>query len=137
LAPIAKSEEASRATENRSAVSVIANEAASTAERNLEAGRYYMTHGNYPGAINRFKAVVEQFPSSSVVDEALFRLAQAYLAIGIPKTAAPGAAPDTGECPESPSRFDALELLKKSGLELAQWEVMGQLDRGVAQRPLR
>src|SRR5215470_3672300 len=116
LAPIAKSEEASHATENGSAVSVVANEAASTAERNLEAGRYYMTHGNYPGAINRFKAVVERFPSSSVVDEALFRLAQAYLAIGISKEAQAVAATLNREFPESHWRFDALDLLKKSGL---------------------
>ena len=114
--PTAKSEEASRATENGSAVSDVANEAASAAERNLEAGRYYMTHGNYPGAINRFKAVVERSPSSSVVDEALFRLAQAYLAIGISKEAQAAAATLNRKFPESHWRFDALDLLKKAGL---------------------
>jgi outer membrane protein assembly factor BamD (BamD/ComL family) len=120
LGPTAKSEEASRATENGSAVGDAVSEAASMAERNLEVGRYYMTHGNYPGAINRFKSVVERFPSSSVVDQALFRLAQAYLAIGIPKEAQAAAATLNRKFPESHWRSDALDLLKKAGLEPAE-----------------
>jgi outer membrane protein assembly factor BamD len=53
------------------------------AERQLEAAYYYMSRRNYIGAINRFQAVATRFPSSSVVDEALFGLMKAYLTLGI------------------------------------------------------
>src|SRR5262245_61477015 len=79
IEPVANGREASRGIENGPAVS----KAQSMAERELEIGHYYISRRNYPGAINRFKIVVERFPSTSVIDEALFRLVQTYLAIGI------------------------------------------------------
>jgi Outer membrane lipoprotein len=83
LGSAAQSEEASSATENGSAAGAAVSNVESMAERELEIGRYYMSRGNHIGAINRFKVVVTRFPSSSAVDQALFRLVQVYLTIGI------------------------------------------------------
>ena len=121
LGPAAKSEEASHATENAAAGDAVRT-AASMAERELEIGRNYMNRGNYIGAINRFKVVATQFPSSSVVDQALFRLVQAYLTIGIRNEAQAAAAALNRKFPESHWRSDALDILKKAGLEAAEDE---------------
>jgi outer membrane protein assembly factor BamD len=118
LGPVANGEEASRTTENRPAVS----KAQSMAERELEIGRYYMSRRHYPGAINRFKVAVERFPSTPVVDQALFRLVQAYLTIGLRNEAQTAAAALNRKFPESHWRSDALEILQKAGLEPAEDE---------------
>lgn len=122
LGPIANGEEASRATEDGPTVGDAVNKAQLMAERELEIGRYYMSRRNYPGAINRFKVVVERFPSTSVVDQALFRLVQAYLTIGIRNEAQTTAAVLNRKFPESHWRSDALEILQKAGLEPAEDE---------------
>ncbi len=118
LGPIANGEEASRATEDGPTVGDAINKAQLMAEREIEIGRYYMSRRNYPAAINRFKTVVDQFPSTSVVDQALFELVQAYLTIGIRNEAQTAAAELNRKFPESHWRSDALEILQKAGLEL-------------------
>jgi outer membrane protein assembly factor BamD len=117
LGSAAKSEEASSATENGWAAGAAVSDIESMAKRELEIGRYYISRGNYPGAINRFKVVITRFPSSSVVDQALFRLVQAYLAIGIRDEAQTAAAVLNRKFPESHWRSNALEILQKAGLE--------------------
>src|SRR5262249_52685403 len=62
---VTNGEEASRGIEIGPAVSDTVSKAQSMAQRELEIGRYYMSRGNYPGAINRFKIVLERFPSTS------------------------------------------------------------------------
>jgi outer membrane protein assembly factor BamD len=120
LGPAAKGEDASRAAENGSVAAV--SKAASMAEHELEIGRYYMSRRNYTGAINRFKVVVTRFPSSSGVDEALFHLVQAYLALGIRNEAQAAAAAVSRKFPDSHWRSDALDILTKAGLEPAEDE---------------
>jgi outer membrane protein assembly factor BamD len=118
----AKSEEVPRATENESAAGDAVSKAVSTAERELEVGRYYMSIHNYIGAINRFKVVATRFPSSSVVDQALFGIVQAYLTLGIPSPAQAATAALNRRFPESHWRSDALDILQKAGLEPAEDE---------------
>jgi outer membrane protein assembly factor BamD len=48
-------------------------------ERDMVVGRYYMSNSNYTAAINRFRTVVRQHPTSSYVEEALAQLAKSYL----------------------------------------------------------
>jgi outer membrane protein assembly factor BamD len=122
LGPAAKSEEAPRATENGSAAGDAVSKAAPMAERELEIGRYYMSRRNYLGAINRFKVVATRFQSSSVVDQALFGLVQAYLTLGIYSEAQVAAAALNRKFPESHWRSDALDILQKAGLEPAEDE---------------
>ena len=53
------------------------------AGKEMEIGRFYMTRGQYVGAINRFKAVVDRFQTTSHVPEALHRLVESYVALGL------------------------------------------------------
>jgi outer membrane protein assembly factor BamD len=53
------------------------------AESIMLIGRYYVGRRDYTGAINRFRLVVTHYPSSRQIDEALARLTEAYLALGI------------------------------------------------------
>ena len=49
----------------------------------MEVGRYYMRRREYLAAINRFKNVIEEFQTTTHVPEALHRLTEAYLALGV------------------------------------------------------
>ncbi|MCB2136715.1 MAG: outer membrane protein assembly factor BamD [Rhodobacteraceae bacterium] len=53
------------------------------AAKEMEIGRYYLKHGHFSAAINRFRVVVEQFQTTSHTPEALHRLVEAYLSLGI------------------------------------------------------
>ncbi len=53
------------------------------AAKEMEIGRYYLKRGHYTAAANRFRAVVEQFQTTSQTPEALYRLIEAYLALGL------------------------------------------------------
>lgn len=53
------------------------------AGKEMTIGRYYLRQGQYIAAINRFKTVVEQYQTTTHVPEALHRLAEAYLALGV------------------------------------------------------
>jgi outer membrane protein assembly factor BamD len=53
------------------------------AGKEMEVGRFYMARGQYVGAINRFKAVVDRFQTTSHVPEALHRLVESYMALGL------------------------------------------------------
>jgi outer membrane protein assembly factor BamD len=117
LGPAAKSEEAPRATENAAAAGDAVSNTESMAERQLEAAHYYMSRRDYIGAINRFKAVATRFPSSSVVDQALFGIVQAYLTLGIHHEAQVATAVLNRKFSESHWRSDALDILQKAGLE--------------------
>jgi outer membrane protein assembly factor BamD len=49
----------------------------------MEIGRYYLKRGHYTAAINRFRVVVEDFQTTTHTPEALMRLVEAYLALGL------------------------------------------------------
>jgi outer membrane protein assembly factor BamD len=53
------------------------------AGKEMSIGRYYLAQKQYLAAINRFKAVVEKYDTTTHVPEALHRLTEAYLALGI------------------------------------------------------
>jgi len=53
------------------------------AGKEMEIGRYYLTRQQYVGAINRFRRVVDRYQTTSHVPEALHRLTEAYLALGL------------------------------------------------------
>jgi outer membrane protein assembly factor BamD len=122
LGPAAKSEEAPRATENGSAAGDAVSTTESMAERELKVARYYISRHDYIGAINRFKVVATRFPSSSVVDQALFGLAEAFLTLGILNEAQTATAVLSRKFPESRWRSDALDMLQKAGREPAEDE---------------
>ncbi|MDH5797177.1 MAG: outer membrane protein assembly factor BamD [Paracoccaceae bacterium] len=57
------------------------------AAKEMEVGRYYLKRGHYTAAINRFRIVVEDFQTTSQTPEALYRLVEAYLALGLDEEA--------------------------------------------------
>ena len=53
------------------------------AGKEMEIGRYYMRRREYLAAINRFKFVIEKYQTTRHVPEALHRVTESYLALGI------------------------------------------------------
>jgi outer membrane protein assembly factor BamD len=53
------------------------------AGKEMAIGRWYESRGTYLAAINRFKTVVDQYQTTSDVPEALERLTECYLALGL------------------------------------------------------
>ena len=53
------------------------------AGKEMEIGRYYLDRQQYVAAINRFRNVVETYQTTTHVPEALHRLTEAYLALGV------------------------------------------------------
>jgi outer membrane protein assembly factor BamD len=53
------------------------------AGKEMEIGRFYQKQGKYISAINRFKAVVQKYETTSHVTEALYRLTETYMALGV------------------------------------------------------
>ncbi|MGH1455865.1 MAG: outer membrane protein assembly factor BamD [Alphaproteobacteria bacterium] len=57
------------------------------AGKEMEIGRYYLNRGHVNAAINRFRSVVANFQTTSHVAEALHRLVEAYMTIGLKREA--------------------------------------------------
>lgn len=53
------------------------------AAKEMEIGRYYLRRGHFTSAINRFRVVVEQYQTTTHTAEALYRLIEAYLSLGL------------------------------------------------------
>ncbi|MCV6587230.1 MAG: outer membrane protein assembly factor BamD [Marinibacterium sp.] len=53
------------------------------ASKEMEIGRYYLRRKHYSAAINRFRVVVEDFQTTSHTPEALHRLVESYLSLGL------------------------------------------------------
>lgn len=53
------------------------------AAKEMEIGRYYLRREHYTAAINRFRVVVEDFQTTTHTPEALHRLVEAYLSLGL------------------------------------------------------
>jgi outer membrane protein assembly factor BamD len=87
------------------------------AGREMNVGRYYLKKRNYPAAINRFRVVVAQFQTTNQIEEALARLTEAYLALGVIGEAETAAAVLGHNFPDSPWYKDAFSLLQSRGLE--------------------
>lgn len=57
------------------------------AAKEMEIGRYYLKRGHYAASVNRFRIVVEDFQTTSHTAEALHRLVEAYLSLGLTEEA--------------------------------------------------
>ncbi|MHA6344504.1 outer membrane protein assembly factor BamD [Roseivivax sp. CAU 1761] len=53
------------------------------AAKEMEVGRYYLKRQHYAAAVNRFRVVVEDFQTTTHTPEALHRLVEAYLSLGL------------------------------------------------------
>jgi outer membrane protein assembly factor BamD len=86
------------------------------AGKEMMVGRYYLDRHDYTGAINRFKLVVTRYQTTRHVEEALLRLTEAYLSLGIINEAQTTAAVLGPNFPESHWYKDAYKLMKARGL---------------------
>jgi outer membrane protein assembly factor BamD len=87
------------------------------AGKEMMIGRYYMERRDMTGAINRFKLVVTRYQTTRHVEEALLRLTEAYMALGIVGEAQTSAAVLGHNFPDSRWYKDAYALVKERGLE--------------------
>lgn len=62
------------------------------AGKEMEVGRYYQRSGNWLASVNRFRMVVDRYQTTTHAPEALMRLTESYLALGIPDEAVKAAA---------------------------------------------
>ncbi len=82
----------------------------------MEVGRYYLEKKNYVAAINRFKTVVSDYQTTRHVEEALYRLTESYLTLGINNEAQTAAAVLGHNFPNSKWYKDAYALVQSNGL---------------------
>ena len=88
------------------------------AGKEMEVGRYYLTRGEHLAAINRFRTVVTQYQSTTHVPEALHRLVESYLSIGLIGQAQQTAAVLGHNYPGSNWYSDSYALMQGQGVEL-------------------
>ena len=87
------------------------------AGKEMDTARYYQKRRDYIAAINRFKVVITQYQTTRHVEEALMRLTETYMSLGIVGEAQTAAAVLGHNFPDSPWYKDAYNLVKGGGLE--------------------
>jgi outer membrane protein assembly factor BamD len=87
------------------------------AGKEMVTGRYYLNRKDFTGAINRFKIVVTQYQTTRHVEEALMRLSEAYMALGVVSEAQTAAAVLGHNFPDSRWYADSYKLVKAGGFE--------------------
>jgi outer membrane protein assembly factor BamD len=87
------------------------------AGKEMEVGRYYLERRAFPSAINRFRDVVSKYQTTRHAEEALARLVEAYVALGILPEAQVAASVLGHNFPESRWYKDSLALLEGRGVE--------------------
>ena len=87
------------------------------AGKEMSVGRYYEGNGQYLAAINRFRVVVEQYQTTTQIEEALYRLTESYLNLGLTNEAQTATAILGHNYPSSQWYQKGYDLLKKQGLE--------------------
>jgi outer membrane protein assembly factor BamD len=90
------------------------------AGKEMEIGRYYLRRSEHLAAINRFKAVIQKYDTTSHAPEALHRLVEAYLSIGLVSQAQASAAVLGHNYPGSDWYTDSYKLMQGVGVELHQ-----------------
>ncbi len=86
------------------------------AGKEMQIGRYYLERREYLASVNRFRNVVTNYQMTRHVEEALLRLTEAYLALGIVPEAQTAAAVLGHNFPDSPWYQDSYALLVKGGV---------------------
>jgi outer membrane protein assembly factor BamD len=87
------------------------------AGKEMSIGRFYLEKRDFIGAINRFKVVVTQYQTTRHVEEALERLTEAYVSLGLMDEAQTAAAVLGHNFPDSPWYKESYNLVKNAGGE--------------------
>ncbi len=86
------------------------------AGKEMQIGRYYLERREYLAAVNRFKTVVTDYQTTRHVEEALHRLTESYMALGLVQEAQTSAAVLGHNFPDSNWYKDSYRLLGKGGV---------------------
>ncbi|MEO1200592.1 MAG: outer membrane protein assembly factor BamD [Pseudomonadota bacterium] len=89
------------------------------AGKEMEIGRSYQRRGQYLGALNRYRVVVGEYQTTRHIEEALLRLTETYLALGVVSEAQTAAAVLGHNFPDSQWYRDAYSVLQSGGFEPA------------------
>lgn len=102
------------------------------AGKEMSVGRYYEGNGQYAAAVNRFRNVVENFQTTTHIEEALFRLTESYLVLGLVNEARTAAAVLGHNYPSSEWYKRAYDLLQSKGLtpEVVEGNWIAQAQNG-------
>ena len=101
------------------------------AGKEMEIGRFYLVRGQHLAAINRFRAVLQNYDTTDQVPEALHRLTESYLALGLVEEAEKTAAVLGHNYPGSNWYQDSYALVKTGEPYRAQGDVKGLLGLGL------
>jgi outer membrane protein assembly factor BamD len=93
------------------------------AGKHMDIGRFYLGKGEYLAAINRFRMVIQDYQTTTHVPEALHRLVESYLVLGVTDEAQATAAVLGHNYPGSPWYADSYVLL--TGIDLRPEEYQG------------
>jgi hypothetical protein len=86
------------------------------AETEMEVGRYYLKRKLLAGAVSRFKTVVTDYQTTPQVEEALYRIVEANMALGAVREAQAAGAVLGHNFPNSEWYKLAFSLLKSGGV---------------------
>ena len=86
------------------------------AAKEMEIGRYYLKQRHYAASVNRFRTVVEDFQTTTHTPEALHRLVEAYLSLGLTDEAQTAGAILGRNYPSTEWYQDSYALLTGQGL---------------------
>ncbi|MCK5274613.1 MAG: outer membrane protein assembly factor BamD [Alphaproteobacteria bacterium] len=90
------------------------------AGKDMDVGRYYLRAGHHLAAIGRFRRVIEKWGTTTHVPEALHRLTEAYLALGVVEEARYTAAVLRHNFPDSEWYRDSWALLDSQDVLTAE-----------------
>ncbi|OYX49579.1 MAG: outer membrane protein assembly factor BamD [Alphaproteobacteria bacterium 32-64-14] len=90
------------------------------AGKEMEIGRYYLNRSEHLAAINRFKRVITDYQTTSHAPEAMHRLVEAYLSIGLTGQAQQTAAVLGHNYPGSDWYADSYALMQGQGVSLPE-----------------
>ena len=89
------------------------------AGKEMEVGRFYQRSGQWLAATYRFRSVVDNYQTTSHAPEALERLVECYLALGVPEEAQKAGAVLGRNYPESFWYKQSLKLLGRENQQVA------------------
>lgn len=86
------------------------------AGKDMEIGRWYLRRNQHLAAVNRFKTVIDEYETTTHVPEALYRLIECYVSLGVTDQAVAVASVLGYNYPESEWYEDGYRLLDRLGI---------------------
>ncbi len=105
------------------------------AGKEMVVGRYYLKKDGHAAAANRFRTVVDYFKTTSHVPEALHRLVECYMAMGLEREAVETAAVLGHNFANSPWYADTYYLIKGVDMREKDASYMSLVDKIIGIKP--